>query len=40
VFEVMRGENLKKKKKKKKKKKGISMNNNKKYLYTTRFTWD
>ncbi len=43
VFEVMRGENLKKKKKKKKEeegKKGISMNNNKKYLYTTRFTWD
>ena len=39
VFEVMRGENLKKKKKKKKKKKGISMNNKKKCLYTTRFTW-
>ena len=35
----MRGENLKKKKKKKKKKKGISMNNKKKYLCTSRFTW-
>ena len=38
VFEVMRGEKSEEEEEEKKKK-GISMNNKKKCLYTTRFTW-